>query len=179
MKETAWRQRPAALAGVGNDTGLVTTPRDTMLFGLMVLNGGVANHGKRIVSEANLNAIFTASATNPAYGRPARRHRQNRQDPSACCVRRRMIFRLQVRPAHTRCAQPGIHGCGPAVEHPVTGDSDPHLACGRKQKQPGRVAGGIEGAAMGAPKNRQLPARNRLPGAAAGEFQPVLAFLHI
>jgi CubicO group peptidase (beta-lactamase class C family) len=69
MNETAWRQRPAALASVGNDTGLVTTPRDTALFGLMILNGGVANDGKRIVSEANLEAMFTPSTTNPAYGR--------------------------------------------------------------------------------------------------------------
>lgn len=69
MNDTAWRKRPAALASVGNDTGLVTTPRDTALFGIMVLHGGVANDGKRIVSEANLKAMFTPSATNPAYGR--------------------------------------------------------------------------------------------------------------
>jgi CubicO group peptidase (beta-lactamase class C family) len=69
MNETAWRKRPAALASVGNDTGLVTTPRDTALFGQMVLNGGVSKDGKRIVSEANLKAMFTPSATNPAYGR--------------------------------------------------------------------------------------------------------------
>jgi CubicO group peptidase (beta-lactamase class C family) len=69
MNETAWRKRPAALASVGNDTGLVTTPRDTALFGLMVLHGGLANDGKRVVSEANLKAMFTPSATNPAYGR--------------------------------------------------------------------------------------------------------------
>lgn len=69
MKETAWRKRPAALASVGNDTGLVTTPRDTALFGLMVLGKGIAGNGKRVVSEANLEALFTPSATNPAYGR--------------------------------------------------------------------------------------------------------------
>lgn len=69
MNETAWRKRPAALASVGNDTGLVTTPSDTALFGLMVLNGGIANDGKRVVSEANLKAMFTPSTTNPAYGR--------------------------------------------------------------------------------------------------------------
>lgn len=69
MNETAWRKRPAALASVGNDTGLVTTPRDTSLFGLMVLHGGIANDGTRVVSEANLAAMFTPSATNPAYGR--------------------------------------------------------------------------------------------------------------
>lgn len=68
MNETAWRKRPAALASVGNDTGLVTTPRDTALFGMMVLNGGISNDGKRIVSETNLKAMFTPSATNPAYG---------------------------------------------------------------------------------------------------------------
>jgi CubicO group peptidase (beta-lactamase class C family) len=69
MNETAWRKRPAALASVGNDTGLVTTPHDIALFGLMVLHGGVSNDGKRVVSEANLKAMFTPSATNPAYGR--------------------------------------------------------------------------------------------------------------
>jgi CubicO group peptidase (beta-lactamase class C family) len=69
MNETAWRQRPAALASVGNDTGLVTTPRDIALFGLMVLHGGISNDGKRVVSEASLKAMFTPSATNPAYGR--------------------------------------------------------------------------------------------------------------
>jgi CubicO group peptidase (beta-lactamase class C family) len=69
MNDTAWRKRPAALASVGNDTGLVTTPHDTALFGLMVLDGGVSNEGKRIVSDANLKAMFTPSATNPAYGR--------------------------------------------------------------------------------------------------------------
>ncbi|MDY6944503.1 MAG: serine hydrolase [Pseudomonadota bacterium] len=69
MNETAWRKRPAALASVGNDTGLVTTPSDTALFGLLVLEGGIANDGKRVVSEASLKAMFTPSATNPAYGR--------------------------------------------------------------------------------------------------------------
>lgn len=69
MNDTAWRKRPAALAYAGNDTGLVTTPRDTALFGLMILHGGIANSGKRIVSEANLKAMFTPSTTNPSYGR--------------------------------------------------------------------------------------------------------------
>jgi CubicO group peptidase (beta-lactamase class C family) len=69
MNDTAWRKRPAALASVGNDTGLVTTPHDTALFGLMVLHGGVASDGKRIVSESSLEAMFKPSATNPAYGR--------------------------------------------------------------------------------------------------------------
>jgi CubicO group peptidase (beta-lactamase class C family) len=69
MNETAWRKRPAALASVGNDTGLVSTPRDIAAFGLMVLRGGVSTGGERVVSEANLKAMFTPSATNPAYAR--------------------------------------------------------------------------------------------------------------
>jgi CubicO group peptidase (beta-lactamase class C family) len=69
MANTAWRQRPAAFANVGNPTGLVTTPRDTARFGQIVLDGGKAADGKRIVSEASLKAMFARSATNPAYGR--------------------------------------------------------------------------------------------------------------
>lgn len=69
MANTAWRKRPAALASIGNDTGLVTTPRDTALFGLMILHNGVSNDGKRVVSEASLKLMFERSPTNPAYGR--------------------------------------------------------------------------------------------------------------
>lgn len=69
MTNTAWRQRPAALASVGNNTGLVTTPGDVAKFGLMILHNGVAENGKRVVSEAQLKALFTRAATNPAYGR--------------------------------------------------------------------------------------------------------------
>ena len=69
MKDTGWRKRPPALASVGNDTGLVTTPHDVARFGLMVLHGGVAEGGRRVVSEAQLEALFTRSKTNPAYGR--------------------------------------------------------------------------------------------------------------
>lgn len=69
MNDTTWRKRPAALASVGNDTGLVTTPRDIAQFGLMVLHDGIATDGKRIVSEASLDALFTPSVANPAYGR--------------------------------------------------------------------------------------------------------------
>lgn len=68
MKDTAWRKRPPALAGVGNDTGLVTSPRDVARFGQMVLNGGVAEGGTRIVSDRNFKAMFARTATNPAYG---------------------------------------------------------------------------------------------------------------
>lgn len=69
MTETAWRQRPAVFADVGNPTGLVTTPRDVAKFGAIVLNGGKAANGRRIVSEASLKAMFVPSGTNPAYGR--------------------------------------------------------------------------------------------------------------
>lgn len=68
MTDTGWRKRPAALAGVGNDTGLVTTPRDTALFGMLILNRGVSENGTRVVFETNLMAMFERSATNPAYG---------------------------------------------------------------------------------------------------------------
>ena len=35
----------------------------------MILHGGVSNDSKRVVSEANLKAMFTPSTTNPAYAR--------------------------------------------------------------------------------------------------------------
>jgi CubicO group peptidase (beta-lactamase class C family) len=69
MTDTAWRARPAAMASVGNPTGLVTTPRDEARFGQMVLDGGKAADGRRVVSEAGLKAMLTPTATNPAYGR--------------------------------------------------------------------------------------------------------------
>lgn len=68
MKATTWRKRPAVLAGIGNDTGLVTSPRDTARFGSIILSGGLAEDGKRIISEASIKAMLTPSATNPAYG---------------------------------------------------------------------------------------------------------------
>lgn len=69
MKDTAWRQRPAALASVGNNTGLVTTPRDIAIFGQMILARGVAPHGRRILSASSFKAMFGRSCCNPAYGR--------------------------------------------------------------------------------------------------------------
>jgi CubicO group peptidase (beta-lactamase class C family) len=69
MRETDWRRRPAVFADVGNPTGLVTTPRDVAKLGAIVLNGGKAANGKRIVSEPVLKAMFARSPTNPAYGR--------------------------------------------------------------------------------------------------------------
>jgi CubicO group peptidase (beta-lactamase class C family) len=47
----------------------VTSPRDTARLGQIVLDKGKAEGGQRIVSEAGLAAMFTRSATNPAYGR--------------------------------------------------------------------------------------------------------------
>jgi CubicO group peptidase (beta-lactamase class C family) len=69
MSDTAWRKRPAAMGDVGNPTGLVTSPRDVARFGQIVLDGGKAADGRRIVSQASLGAMFVRSATNPAYGR--------------------------------------------------------------------------------------------------------------
>jgi CubicO group peptidase (beta-lactamase class C family) len=67
MGDTSWRKRPAAFADIGNPTGLVTSPRDTATFGQIVLDGGKAADGKRIVSETQLKAMFARSPTNPAY----------------------------------------------------------------------------------------------------------------
>lgn len=69
MTNTGWRKRPAAMADVGNPTGLVTCPRDVARFGQIVLDGGKAADGRRIVSEASFRAMFARSPTNPAYGR--------------------------------------------------------------------------------------------------------------
>jgi CubicO group peptidase (beta-lactamase class C family) len=69
MNNTSWRKRPAAFGDVGNPTGLVTSPRDAAKFGQIVLDEGRAANGKPIVSTAQLHAMFSRSATNPAYGR--------------------------------------------------------------------------------------------------------------
>lgn len=69
MTNTAWRKRPASMADVGNPTGLVTSPRDVARFGQVVLDGGRAADGTRIVSEVQLKAMFERTATNPSYGR--------------------------------------------------------------------------------------------------------------
>ncbi len=69
MHDTGWEQRPAAFADSGNPTGLVTTPRDLAIMGQIVLNRGRKPNGTRIISETQLDAIFTPSSTNPAYGR--------------------------------------------------------------------------------------------------------------
>jgi len=69
MADTAWRKRPAAFVDVGNPTGLVTSPRDVARFGQILLDGGRAADGRRIVSESSLKAMFERSPTNPSYGR--------------------------------------------------------------------------------------------------------------
>ncbi|RAK56252.1 serine hydrolase [Phenylobacterium soli] len=69
MADTAWRPRPASFGDVGNPTGLVTSPRDVARFGQLILDGGVAEGGRRVVSAAALKALFARSPANPAYGR--------------------------------------------------------------------------------------------------------------
>jgi CubicO group peptidase (beta-lactamase class C family) len=69
MHSTGWEQRPAVFADVGNPTGLVTTPRDLAIMGQIILDRGRKPNGARIISEAQLDAIFTPTATNPSYGR--------------------------------------------------------------------------------------------------------------
>jgi CubicO group peptidase (beta-lactamase class C family) len=69
MADTLWRQRPGAFSGVGNPTGLYTTPRDMAKLGQLVIDKGKSANGKRVISEAQLAALFVRSPTNPAYGR--------------------------------------------------------------------------------------------------------------
>lgn len=69
MADTLWRERPPVFAGVGNPTGLYTTPRDMAKLGQLVLDHGKAANGTRVISEAQLAALFERSPTNPAYGR--------------------------------------------------------------------------------------------------------------
>lgn len=68
MNDTSWRKRPAGFADVGNPTGLVTTTRDIATMGQLVLDGGVARNGARVISKAQLDALFVRTKTNPAYG---------------------------------------------------------------------------------------------------------------
>jgi CubicO group peptidase (beta-lactamase class C family) len=69
MKDTLWRERPAAFGDVGNPTGLYTTPRDMARLGELVLDNGKAADGKRVISGTQLAATFQPTTTNPAYGR--------------------------------------------------------------------------------------------------------------
>ena len=70
MADTVWCQRSDELtAFLGNPRGLVTTPRDLARLGQVVLDGGVAEGGARLVSAAGLSAIFSRTPLHPAYGR--------------------------------------------------------------------------------------------------------------
>jgi CubicO group peptidase (beta-lactamase class C family) len=70
MADTAWCQRGDELASfLGNPRGLVTTPRDLACLGQIVLDGGVAEDGTRLVSSAGLSAIFHRTTLHAAYGR--------------------------------------------------------------------------------------------------------------
>ena len=69
MTETLWRQRPLAFSGVGNLTGLYTTPRDMAKLGQLVLDHGQSREGQRVISSDQLSALLQRSQTNPAYGR--------------------------------------------------------------------------------------------------------------
>ncbi len=69
MKNTSWRKRPGAFSNVGNPTGLVTTPRDIARMGQLLLDGGKAADGTRVISRAQLDAMLKRTSTNPSYGR--------------------------------------------------------------------------------------------------------------
>ncbi len=69
MVDTSWAKRPATFADAGNPTGLATTPRDLARMGQLILDNGLAPDGKRVVSKAQLDALFVRSANNPAYGK--------------------------------------------------------------------------------------------------------------
>ena len=70
MADTAWCRRSDELTSfLGNPRGLVTTPRDLARLGQIVLDGGVAEDGVRLVSAAGLSAIFHRTPLHPAYGR--------------------------------------------------------------------------------------------------------------
>jgi len=69
LTHTTWRKRPEAMGDVGNPTGLITSPSDTARFGQIILDGGRAASGRRLVSEASFRAMFARSPTNPGYGR--------------------------------------------------------------------------------------------------------------
>jgi CubicO group peptidase (beta-lactamase class C family) len=70
MADTAWCRRSDELASfLGNPRGLVTTPRDLARLGHVVLDGGLAEDGTRLVSAAGLSAIFRRTDLHPAYGR--------------------------------------------------------------------------------------------------------------
>lgn len=70
MTDTEWCVRGGDIAAdYGNRRGLVSTPRDLARLGQIVLEGGVAAGGARIVSDAQLRLMLRRTALNPAYAR--------------------------------------------------------------------------------------------------------------
>ncbi|MDZ4762061.1 MAG: serine hydrolase [Alphaproteobacteria bacterium] len=69
MADTAWRARNSSFAGAGNPTGLVTTPQDVARLGQLVLDGGLAASGARVISKAQLDAMLAPTGANPSYAR--------------------------------------------------------------------------------------------------------------
>lgn len=70
MDDTGWCHRIDELSTfLGNPRGLVTTPGDLSRLGQLVLDGGVAADGTRLVSADGLAAIFRRTDLHPAYGR--------------------------------------------------------------------------------------------------------------
>jgi len=69
LADTTWGQRGRVFASTMNPTGLVTTADDLARLGQLVLDGGSASDGGRILSERQLHALFQRSECNPSYGR--------------------------------------------------------------------------------------------------------------
>jgi CubicO group peptidase (beta-lactamase class C family) len=70
LRDTRWCRRIDELTShLGNPRGLVTTPGDLACLGQLVLDGGVAADGTRLVSADGLAAIFRRTDLHPAYGR--------------------------------------------------------------------------------------------------------------
>jgi CubicO group peptidase (beta-lactamase class C family) len=70
MADTAWCRRTDELAAfLGNPMGLVSTPHDLARLGQLILDGGLAQDGTRLVSRTGMAATFRRTALHPAYGR--------------------------------------------------------------------------------------------------------------
>jgi CubicO group peptidase (beta-lactamase class C family) len=111
MRDTSWRKRPAVFADVGNPTGLVTSPRDTAIFGQIVLDAGRAANGRRIVSETQLQAMFTHQ---PGLRAPLVAERRRLRDPAAGHAGRRAADPGRARRPGRRPGRAGPQAlCGP------------------------------------------------------------------
>jgi CubicO group peptidase (beta-lactamase class C family) len=139
MANTAWRESPAAFANVGNATGLVTCPRDVATFGQIILDRGKAADGRRIVSEANLAAMFARSATNSVLWPALVAERRFGDGPSG--------RRQDSRPADPgRRARLGRRSRGPRSA--TVRRAQPQA--GRRAHGPGRFRQGLRPAAVAA-----------------------------